>query len=63
MKTVLTGTQQLKRTIVWTIVIAFLAITGYACFYTISSTERGVLSTFGEIKTEAIGSGLHVYHL
>lgn len=59
MKTVLTGTQQLKRTVIWAVVIAFLAITGYACFYTISSTERGVLSTFGEIKTEAIGSGLH----
>lgn len=59
MKTVLTQAQQLKRTIIWIVVLAFLAITGYTCFYTISSTERGVLSTFGEIKTEAIGSGLH----
>lgn len=59
MKTVLTQAQQVKRTIIWAVVIIFLAVTGYACFYTISSTERGILSTFGEIKTEAIGSGLH----
>ncbi len=41
--------------------LALLAlITVFSSFYTIKSTERGVLSTFGKISSGVIEDGLHV---
>lgn len=41
-------------------VLGFLAlIVIFSSFYTIRSTERGVLSTFGKMSDEVIGAGLH----
>ena len=41
--------------------LALLAlITVFSSFYTIKSTERGVLSTFGKISSGVIENGLHV---
>lgn len=37
-----------------------LLITVFSSFYTIKSTERGVLSTFGKISPNVIEDGLHV---
>lgn len=59
MKTALTPSQKAGRIVIYAILIAFVAFTAGTCFYTVSSTERGVLSTFGKISPEAIGSGLH----
>lgn len=47
-----------KKITIGVVVLVVLALLS-SCFYTISSTERGVLSTFGNIKQESIGSGLH----
>lgn len=38
----------------------FVLITVFSSFYTIKSTERGVLSTFGKISPGVIDDGLHV---
>ena len=41
--------------------LAVLAvIVVFSTFYTIKSTERGVLSTFGKISPSVIEDGLHV---
>lgn len=32
----------------------------FSAFYTVKSTERGVLSTFGKISTETVHDGLHI---
>ena len=37
-----------------------VVITVFSSFYTIKSTERGVLSTFGKISSGVIDDGLHV---
>ena len=37
-----------------------VVITVFSSFYTIKSTERGVLSTFGKISPGVIDDGLHV---
>ncbi|MCR4829467.1 MAG: prohibitin family protein [Bacteroidales bacterium] len=48
------------RIVTWTIVVMLLVIVAMSSFYTIRSTERGVLSTFGKISDSAIDAGLHV---
>ena len=37
----------------------FLLLTLFSSFYTVKSTERGVLSTFGKIHDKAGRDGLH----
>lgn len=37
-----------------------LFLTVLSSFYTVKSTERGVLSTFGKIHDKAVGDGLHI---
>ena len=37
-----------------------LLLTVLSSFYTVKSTERGVLSTFGKIHDKAVGDGLHI---
>lgn len=47
--------------IAWMSLLAVLAvIVVFSTFYTIKSTERGVLSTFGKISPSVIEDGLHV---
>ena len=47
--------------IAWMSLLAVLAvIVVFSTFYTIKSTERGVLSTFGKISPSVIDEGLHV---
>ncbi|MBQ3733430.1 MAG: prohibitin family protein [Bacteroidales bacterium] len=51
-----------KKVVKWTIygILGFIAIiTIFSSFYTVKSTERGVLSTFGKIQDRAVSDGLH----
>ncbi len=51
---------QLRRILILA-TIAFLAlIIITSSFYTVRSTERGVLSTFGKMSDDVVGDGLHV---
>ncbi|MCR5192269.1 MAG: prohibitin family protein [Bacteroidales bacterium] len=49
-----------RQYIKWGIVILFVIIVITSSFYTIRSTERGVLSTFGKMSDEVITDGLHI---
>ena len=52
--------KKIGRYILWG-VLAFLAILiFFSSFYTIRSTERGVLSTFGKMSDDVIQDGLHM---
>jgi regulator of protease activity HflC (stomatin/prohibitin superfamily) len=51
--------QRTKKIIIWSAVAVVAAILLTDSFYTIKSTERGVLSTFGKINDVSIGDGLH----
>ena len=42
------------------LLVLVIVITVFSSFYTIKSTERGVLSTFGKISPGVIDDGLHV---
>ena len=42
------------------IVSLFAIIVIFDSFYTVKSTERGVLSTFGKIHDNVVEDGLHV---
>ncbi|MBP5190131.1 MAG: prohibitin family protein [Bacteroidales bacterium] len=44
----------------WAMLALLIVITVFSSFYTIKSTERGVLSTFGKISSGVIDDGLHV---
>lgn len=45
----------------WLVILGvFVVMVIFSSFYTIKSTERGVLSTFGKISSTAIEDGLHV---
>ena len=51
-----------KTAVKWTIrgiAIFFALLVVFSSFYTVKSTERGVLSTFGRIQDRVIGDGLH----
>jgi len=48
-----------KKIVTWGVVGLFALITLLCSFYTIDSTERGVLSTFGKVHETAITDGLH----
>ncbi len=49
-----------KKLTTWIVVIIAAVILLTSSFYTIKSTERGVLSTFGKISSGVIEDGLHV---
>lgn len=51
--------QRTKKIIVWSVVAVIAIILLADSFYTIKSTERGVLSTFGKINDISISDGLH----
>ncbi|MBP5614195.1 MAG: prohibitin family protein [Bacteroidales bacterium] len=47
--------------IAWMTLLAIIVVIAvFSTFYTIKSTERGVLSTFGKISPSVIDDGLHV---
>ena len=49
-----------KKKIVLTVVVALLVIIfGFSSFYTISSTQRGILTTFGKVSSKSVNDGLH----
>ena len=51
-----------KTALKWTLrgmAIFFALLVVFSSFYTVKSTERGVLSTFGRIQDRVIGDGLH----
>ncbi len=51
-----------KTALKWTlrgIAIFFALLVVFSSFYTVKSTERGVLATFGRIQDRVIGDGLH----
>lgn len=51
-----------KKIVRWSIIgvlAIFLLITFFSSFYTVKSTERGVLATFGKIKDKTVKDGLH----
>ena len=55
--------RQSSKPVRWTIYgfLGFIVLlTLLSSFYTVKSTERGVLSTFGKIQDKAIGDGLHM---
>ncbi len=51
--------RDLKRYIGIGLLVFFVLILIFSSFYTIRSTERGVLSTFGKMSDEVISDGLH----
>ena len=51
--------KQIGRYATWGVVAFIALIVIFSSFYTIKSTERGVLSTFGKMSDEVVGDGLH----
>ena len=49
-----------KKLTTWIVVIVLAVILLSSSFYTIKSTERGILSTFGRISENTIEDGLHM---
>ena len=47
------------KVIKWSVIGLVALILIFGSTYTIKSTERGVISTFGKMQTEVIGDGLH----
>ena len=50
---------QLSRVAILSMVALLAVIVVFSSFYTIRSTERGVLSTFGKMSDEVVSDGLH----
>ncbi len=48
------------KRIVTAIVVVFVGVIAYSCFYTIHETQRGVLTHFGKISPPVKEPGLHV---
>lgn len=51
---------QTGKYILWGALGLVALIVFFSSFYTISSTQRGVLSTFGKMSDEVVGDGLHI---
>ncbi len=51
--------KKIKKIIIISVLIVVALIFFFSSFYTIKSTELGVLSTFGRIQDEAVTDGLH----
>ena len=49
-----------KKAVAITLVVAAVVIFILSGFYSVSSTQRGVIATFGKIKPEVIEAGLHI---
>ena len=49
-----------KKLTTWIVVLVVAVILLASSFYTIKSTERGILSTFGRISENTIEDGLHM---
>ena len=52
--------KQIGRYLIWGAVALLAILVLFSSFYTIRSTERGVLSTFGKMSDEVIQDGLHM---
>ena len=52
--------KKIGRYILWGVVALFAILVFFSSFYTIRSSERGVLATFGKMSDEVIGDGLHM---
>ena len=52
--------KQMGRYVTWGSLAIVALIVFFSSFYTIRSTERGVLSTFGKMSDEVITDGLHL---
>ncbi len=52
--------KQIGRFIVWGVLAIFVILLVSSSFYTIRSTERGVLATFGKMSDDVIEDGLHM---
>ena len=52
--------KKIGRYILWGVLILLAILIFFSSFYTIRSTERGVLSTFGKMSDEVIDDGLHM---
>ena len=52
--------KKIGRYILWGILGLFAILVFFSSFYTIRSTERGVLATFGKMSDEVIDDGLHM---
>ena len=52
--------KQIARYMLWGVVILLAVMVFFSSFYTIRSTERGVLATFGKMSDDVIGDGLHM---
>lgn len=49
-----------KKVVTIVVVAIVVLIVAFSSFYTIKSTERGILSTFGRISENTVEDGLHV---
>lgn len=52
--------KQSKKLVIGLISAVFAAIMLFGCFYTVKSSERGVISTLGKVREEPADAGLHV---
>ena len=55
-----TEKKQFGRYILWGFVVFLAILVFFSSFYTIRSSERGVLSTFGKMSDDVIEDGLHM---
>lgn len=49
-----------KKTVVTVLLVALAVILFFSGFYSVSSTQRGVIATFGKINPEVVDAGLHL---
>ena len=52
--------KKIGRYFLWGVLALFAILVFFSSFYTIRSSERGVLSTFGKMSDEVIDDGLHM---
>ncbi|MBQ8958376.1 MAG: prohibitin family protein [Bacteroidales bacterium] len=52
--------KKIGRYVIWSVLVFLAIIVLSSSFYTIRSSERGVLSTFGKMSDEVIEDGLHM---
>lgn len=52
--------KKIKRIIIWSIIALFAVIVAATSFYTVKSTEKVVISTFGKMDDDVVGDGLHM---
>ena len=55
-----TEKKKFGRYILWGFVVFLAILVFFSSFYTIRSSERGVLSTFGKMSDDVIEDGLHM---